>query len=142
MEASVSEIHQYPSQPEDYCEPLFATPGSRDEIAEHLLCAPWLSRASEASEKSGSTAHCIEEPVRLQRYAGGDVEIVRTGTRRCSWRRRRVVEELARWRDVRSWWSDDDQVDRLLFRLVVTGGAIVDLARNSTGEWVLTGVVD
>lgn len=142
METSVSDIHCYPSRPQGYCEPLFPTAESRAEIAEHLLCAPWLSRASNVPEKSGSAAHCTEEPVRIERYAGGRVEIVRTGVRRCSWRRRRVVEVLARWREVRSWWSDEDQVDRLLFRVVVAGGGIVDLARDRSGGWTLTGVVD
>ena len=56
-----------------------------------------------------------------------------------------------RWRDVRSWWSDDERVDRLLFRVIVSGhsplgGAIVDLALDRSGarsgEWTLVGVVD
>lgn len=142
MEATVSEIHEYPSRPEDFCEPLFITPESRQEIAEHLLAASWLSRASEMEEKSGSTAHCTEEPVRVQRYADGRVEIVRTGMHRCSWRRQRVVEVLARWREVKSWWSDDAQVDRLQFRVVVADGSIVDLAVDRSRLWTLTGVVD
>ncbi|MGB3633203.1 MAG: hypothetical protein WA982_04115 [Rubrobacteraceae bacterium] len=147
MEASVSDIHCYPSRPHDFVEPLFATQESRSEIAEHLLRASWLSRASGMPEKSGSIAHCIEETVQLQRYAGGHVEIVRTGVRRCSWRRRRIVEVLMRWRDVRWWWSDEDQVDRLLFRVIVSGhsslgGAVVDLALDRSGEWTLVGIVD
>jgi hypothetical protein len=93
-------------------------------------------------EKSGCTAHTVEEPVRVQRYAGGRVEIVRPDARRCSWTRRRVVEVLARWRDVRWWWKDDDQVDRLQVRVVVAGGAIVDLALDRTGGWTITGIVD
>lgn len=142
MEATATEIHEYSSRPHDFIEPLFATPESRQEIAEHLLAASWLSRASEMEEKSGSTAHSTEEPVHVQRYAGGHVEVVRTGVHRCSWRRRRVVEVLMRWRDVRSWWKDDDQVDRLQFRVIVAGGAIVDLAVDRSGGWTLTGIVD
>lgn len=142
MEATVSEIHGYPPRPQGYCEPLFPTLESRGEIAEHLLCAPWLSRASEIEEFGGCSAHVVEEPIRIQRYAGGRVEILRTETRRCSWRRRRVVEVLMRWREVRSWWLGDQCVDRMLLRVVVSGGAIVDLAVDRSGVWTLTGVVD
>lgn len=146
METTVSEIHNYPLRPDGFVEPLFATPESRCEIVEHLLDASWLSRASEMPEKSGSAAHIVEEPVQLKHHHGGRVEIVRTSMRRCSWRKRRVAEVLARWREVRFWWSDDYQVDRLLFRVVVAGGAIVDLARDRSGsrsgEWTLVGIVD
>ena len=112
IEATVSEIHGYPLRSLGYVEPLFATPESRREISEHLLRAPWLLRASEIGEKSGSVVHAIEEPVKLRRGTAGRVDIVRTDalhTRRCSWRRRRVVEVLMRWREVRSWWSNEDQ---------------------------------
>jgi hypothetical protein len=44
--ASVSEIHRYPLRPEGVEEPLFSTQEFRREIADHLLRAPWLSRAS------------------------------------------------------------------------------------------------
>lgn len=165
MEASVSEIHQYPLRPDGYYEPLFSTAESRSEIAEHLLRAPWLSRASEIKGKDGravsgavngaigNSAHVAEEPVLLRRYAGGRVEIVRPDalrTRRCSWRRRRVVEVLMRWREVSSWWCDDEYVDRLMFRVVVDGDGIVDLALDCSearsearsGEWTLAGIVD
>lgn len=164
MEVTVTEIHEYPLRPEGFVEPLFATSESRSEIAQHLLHAPWLSRASEIEKKSGRTthtahtactAHKVEEPVKLQRDAGDSVEILRPHgphTRRCSWRRRRIVEVLERWREVSSWWSDDDPVDRLLFRVVVagrspsghslSGDAIVDLAVDRSGAWTLTGVVD
>lgn len=144
LEATVSEIHGYPSRPEGYCEPLFSTAESRGEIAEHLLNAPWLSRASEIEEFGGCSAHVIEEPIRIQRYTDGRVEILRPSgeARRCSWRRRRVVEVLMRWREVRSWWLGDECVDRMLLRVVVSGGAIVDLAVDRSGAWTLTGVVD
>ena len=154
MEATVSEIHRYPLRPSGYVEPLFATEESRREIAEHLLGAPWLSRASEMPEKSGSAVHSAEEPVRLLRYAGGQAEIVRPRTRRCvsrhasrrPWRGQRVVEVLVRWREVRSWWSEEERVDRILFRVVVDGGGIVDLALersgSRSGEWTITGIVD
>lgn len=166
MEASVSEIHQYPLRPDGYYEPLFSTAESRREIAEHLLRAPWLSRASEMRVKSGSgaAAHTAEEPIRIQRHADGCVEVLRPGARRCSWRRRRVLEVLARWREVSRWWSDDDKIDRLVFRVRVAGqsplghspfeGGVVDLALDRSGArsgarsgvrsggWTLTGIVD
>lgn len=192
MEASVSEIHRYPLRPPGYVEPLFVTPESRAEIAEHLLGAPWLSRASEsvpeasgesggAAGAGGHAAHAVREPVLVKRVACGRVEILRpspkspkespkkspkgspsnSGTsRRCSWskpwRRRRVIEVISRWREVSSWWSEDDQVDRLLFRVAVEGGAIVDLALDlsdrsgdhsgdrsgASGEWMLVGIAD
>ena len=146
MEASVSEIHRYPVRPPGFVEPLFETPESRREIAEHLLRAAWLLRASEIEEKSGSTVHATGEQVQLQRYPDGRVEIVRAGARRCSWRRRRIVEVLARWREVRSWWREDERVDRLLFRVVLSDGAIVDLALDRSGPrsggWALAGIVD
>ena len=47
MEASVAEIHAYPARPEGFEEPLFPTRESRLAVADHLLDAPWLSRASE-----------------------------------------------------------------------------------------------
>ena len=86
MEVSVSEIHRYPLRPSGFVEPLFATEESRREIAEHLLGAPWLSRASEMPEKSGSAVHSAEEPVRLLRYKqdGRQAEIVRPRARRCA----------------------------------------------------------
>lgn len=161
MEASVSEIHQYPLRPDGYYEPLFSTAESRREIAEHLLRAPWLSRASEMRVKSGCSgaAHTAEEPVRIQRHADGRVEILRPRARRCSWRRRQVVEVLMRWREVSRWWCKDEYVDRFMFRVMVAGhspghgpmgGGVVDLALDRSGAqsgtrsggWTLAGIVD
>lgn len=147
MEATVSEIHDYPLRPPGFAEPLFPTPESRREVAKHLACAPWLSRASElpglAGGAVGSTARLRTERVELQRRPGSEiVEVVRPRTGRCSWRRRRVVEVVARWREVRLWWDEDASVDRRLFRVVVSGGGVVDLALERTGEWFLVGVVD
>lgn len=47
MEASLAEIHRYPLRPDGFGEPLFPTHESRRAVAEHLVRAPWLSRASE-----------------------------------------------------------------------------------------------
>lgn len=142
MESTVSEIHAYPLRPDGFCEPLFATPDSRRKVAEHLLEASWLSRACELRKRAGDCAHAREEPVELRRSPAG-LEVTRRGARRCSWRKRRVVEVVARWRDVRCWWSDEEQrVNRLLFRVVVSGGEVVDLALDRSGAWTLVGVVD
>lgn len=147
MEVTVSEIHDYPLRPPGFAQPLFPTPESRREVAKHLVCAPWLSRASElpglAKGPEGSTGRLRAERVELRRRPGSGVtEVVRPLAGRCSWRRRPVVEVVARWREVRLWWDEDASVDRLLFRVVVSGGGVVDLALERAGGWFLVGVVD
>ncbi len=142
---SVTEIHRYPLRPEGYLEPLFPTNISRRAVAEHLLEAPWLHRASDLEERStypGEVAHVREEPVEVE-AKGGWVRIIRSGrSRRCSWRRRKVVEILDRWRLVGDWWDEEKHTDRLLFRVLLSGNEVVDLARARSGEWFLVGVVD
>ncbi len=141
----VSEIHAYPLKPEGFEEPLFATAESNRKIAEHLLEAPWLSRASELEGRTGGSAHALEEPVEL-RTPPGRVEVVRLGVarRRCqpSWRKRRIEKVIDRWRLVDRWWESQRRVDRVVFRVLLSGGAIVDLARESSGDWLLVGMVD
>ena len=73
---AVSEIHAYPLRPKGFEEPLFPTTASKRAIAEHLLEAPWLSRASELRGRTGGTARALEEPVGL-RSSSGRVEVVR-----------------------------------------------------------------
>jgi hypothetical protein len=141
MEASVSEIHRYPLRPEDFEEPLFPTRESRLAILDHLLRAPWLSRASEMEERGGQAAHARYEPVELENRHGR-VRIVRaSGRRRCR-KRCNVVEVLDRWREVRAWWDETRSKDRSLARLLLSDGSVVDLARESDGEWFLVGVTD
>jgi hypothetical protein len=139
---SVSEIHCYPLRPEGFEEPLFPTDASRRAVAEHLLEAPWLMRASELKGCAGEAAHSSEEPVRLE-VCRGRAEVVRCcAGRRCSWRRSRVLEVLDRWRVVDGWWDENRHTDRLVFRVLLSGGAVVDLARERLGGWSLVGVVD
>jgi hypothetical protein len=70
------------------------------------------------------------------------VEVVRTRAgRRCSWRRRRVVEVLDRWKEVRTWWSEGRYIDRLVFRILLSNGAVIEIAWERSG-WFLVGVVD
>jgi hypothetical protein len=146
LAATVSEIHRYPSRPPGFEEPLFPTPESRKAVAEHLARAPWLSRGSELDRGSGQAAHSREEPARVLRRADGRTYLVRHcghGHREGSLRKRRVVRVLERWREVALWWEEGGGVDRLVFRVLLAGGAVVDLAlERDSGEWLLVGVVD
>ena len=140
--ASISEIHRSPLRPEGFLEPLFPTPSSKREVAEHLLEAPWLIRASELEERAGQSAHLSEEPVRLE-VRRGRVEVVRyCAGRRCFRRRSKVLEVLDRWREVKEWWDEDRHTDRLVFRVLLSGDAVVDLARERFGGGSLVGMVD
>lgn len=163
MNATAAEIHAYPLRPRGFSEPLFHTAQSRREVAEHLLGALWLSRASELEGRGGLTAHAREEPIELRRR-GGCVEVMRSrpepgGPGRCSWRRRRIVGVIDRWREVGSWWNENDAVDTWGFRVALArptircestnasqcsrmAEAIVDLVRDHDGGWRLIGVVD
>jgi hypothetical protein len=95
--------------------------------------------------RTGGTAHALEEPIELKNPSGR-VEVVRlvrdTRCRRSSWRRRRVVGVLDRWRLVDGWWDENRAMDRIIFRVLLLGGAVVDLARERSGGWLLVGVVD
>ena len=141
----VSEVHRYPLRPEGFEEPLFPTFGSRRAVAEHLLGAPWLCRASEVERPGllrGQAVHASEEPVEVERRRGRVVVVVvrdRQSRRRCRGERR-VVETLARWREVGGWWGDEAR-DRVVVRVLLSDGAVVDLARED-GAWSLVGVVD
>lgn len=87
--------------------------------------------------------HAPREPVELKR-SSGRVEVVRFGRgRRYSfWRRRRVVKVIDRWREVGWWWHEYRRKDRLVFRVLLSGGGVVDLTRERSGGWFLVGVVD
>lgn len=142
LATTVSEIHRYPSRPPGFEEPLFPTRESRKAVAEHLANAPWLSRGSELPGGNGETARRCEEPAHVLRRGDGRAYLVRrcpNGRRRT--RKRRVVRVLERWREVGPWWEGG--VDRIVFRVLLAGGAVVDLARERiSGEWLLVGVVD
>ncbi|MDQ3833556.1 MAG: hypothetical protein M3315_07965 [Actinomycetota bacterium] len=53
-----------------------------------------------------------------------------------------MVKILDRWREVERWWAEDQRKDRLVFRALLSGGVIVDLAWERFGGWSLVGVVD
>jgi hypothetical protein len=144
MEASVSEIHHYPLRPENFEEPLFPTRESRRAVGDHLLRAPWLSRASEMEGRGGQAAHARQEPVEVEgSFAGGCMRVSWTSGRRRRCRRRcHVVEILLSWREVEAWWNGERTKDRTLIRVLLSDGAIVDLAQENGGEWFLVGVVD
>jgi hypothetical protein len=142
QKVSVSGIHAYPLRPAGFEEPLFPTLSSKKIIAEHLLEAPWLRRASGVEGRSGEAVRVLAEPVELRNYCGR-VELIRLGGGgRCSWRRRRVAEVLDRWREIGEWWDEDRRKDRLVFRVLLCGGAVVDLARERSGGWFLVGILD
>ncbi len=146
LATTVSEIHRYPSRPPGFEEPLFPTHESRKAVAEHLASAPWLSRGSELRRWSGQAAHSREEPAHVLRRADGRAYLVRrcpNGGRKGSLRKRQVERVLERWREISSWWDAERRMDRLVFRVLLVGGAVVDLALERTsGEWLLMGVVD
>ena len=139
--ASVSEIHRYPLRPEGVEEPLFSTREFRREIADHLLRAPWLSRASElgGGPAGGQTAHAHREPVEIARH--GRVRVVWTSDRRRCCRGRRVVKVLDRWWEVAAWWDEERATDRVVVRVLLSDGAVVELARERD-SWFLVGVAD
>ncbi len=142
---SVGEIHAYPSRPPGFEEPLFPTAGSRRAVAEHLLRAPWLERASElVCRRGGESARAPGEPVEVRESSCGRVEVLRSFRvrGRCSWRRRRVARVLDSWREVGLWWDEGRRTDRLVFRVLLSGGAVVELARERSGGWSLAGVAD
>ena len=84
----------------------------------------------------------------MLRRADGSAYLVRrcqNGRRhgRSRTRKRRVVRVLESWREIDLWWEAGASVDRLVFRTLLAGGAVVDLALDLvTGEWLLVGVVD
>jgi hypothetical protein len=146
LEATVSEIHAWPARPEGFAEPLFPTGESKREVMEHLARAPWLARASEVPGGSaGAGAKVLDEPARLTgagRAAGGRGRVLRCEGRR-SLDRRRVVGVVERWREVDSWWEPEGGVDRSVWRVELSGGAVVDLCRDRrTGSWSVVGLVD
>jgi hypothetical protein len=141
VESSVAEIHTYPHRPPGFEEPLFPTGESKREIMAHFLEASWLSRASELPCGVGESAHSVREPVRLLR-AQDQVELVRPARPRHDPVRRQVVEVLERWREVRSWWDEEARTDRLVFRVLLAGGAVAELALERSGGWFLVGVAD
>ena len=103
-----------------------------------------LMRASELAGQrtTGEAAHNLEEVVELRNYCGR-VELVRLrGDRRCFRRREWVVKVLDRWREVGRWWDEARYVDRMVFRVLLCGEKVVDLAQERSGDWILVGVAD
>lgn len=139
----VSEVHRYPLRPAGFEEPLFPTPGSRRAVAEHLLRAPWLCRASEVERpcRGGQAVHVSEEPVEVGHRRGGGLVVRHLRGRGRPRGERSVVETLSRWREVGRWWSDEETRDRVVVRVLLSDGSVVDLARED-GAWSLVGTVD
>jgi hypothetical protein len=137
----VAEIHRYPLRPEGFEEPLFPTRASKRAVGEHLLGAPWLARASEFRSGTGESAHALREPVEVEASHRG-VCVVQTSGGRCFRKKARVSEVLDRWREVGDWWDEDIRVDRVVFRVLLSDGSVMDLARERAEGWFLVGVVD
>lgn len=142
MEASVAEIHSYSLRPEGFEEPLFPTRESRRAVVEHLLRAPWLSRASEMKNSfaGGQAVHVRRELVKIEHRCGRMRVLWTSEKRRCR-KKRWVVKVLDHWREIRAWWDEDVGVDRTVVRVLLSDGAVVDLAREGCG-WFLIGVAD
>ena len=80
----------------------------------------------------------------MLRRADGRVYMVRRCPKECLRTcKKRIVRVLQRWREVSRWWEPERSVDRLVFRVLLAGGAVVDLALDrASREWLLLGVVD
>ena len=152
MKATVSEIHAYQGElarPANFVEPLFWGIEKKREVMEHFLTATWLQRASDMYRAgcSGEAAHARRESARLERREDGSLVLERGCGRRHGRRReKRVREVLGSWRVLRGWWEPSGGEDLVLYRLLLTDGAVVDVARRPTGvaggDWELVGVVD
>ena len=141
LESSVAEIHAHPRRPPGFEEPLFPSGESKQEIMAHFLEAPWLSRASELPRGIGECARVVSESIQL-RGTRDRVEVVRPARHCRGPRRQRVVRVLERWREVRAWWDEEARTDRLVFRVLLAGGAVAELALERSGSWFLVGVAD
>lgn len=142
MEASVGEIHRHPLRPPEFAEPLFLGQEDKKEIAEHLReSSSWLEKASKAGG-SGRAHH--ERSCHLYRDAYGVVWMVRPGCgrRRRRTTKRRVARVIERWQEVRGWWDPGGGTDRLLFRVLLSGGLVADLALDRRYGWSLVRVLD
>lgn len=113
----------------------------------HLAASSWLSKASEVP------AGGHRESARLERRGDGRTYLVRLAGQGCRTARdrrqaaRRVAEVLERWREVRGWWEEGGE-DRVVYRLLLSDGAVVDLAldrgeaEERAGSWSLVRVLD
>ncbi len=137
MEASVTEIHCHPLRPSGFAEPLFLGPEDRKEIAEHLARSGWLERASAATIPEVRPCH-------VYRDSGGEAWIVKPECRRQRGRTKksRVKRVIGRWREVRDWWRPEGGTDRLLFRVMLSGESVVDVALERGYGWSLVRVLD
>lgn len=150
MEASVGEIHRHPLRPPEFAEPLFLGREDKKEIAEHLArSSSWLANAGDAASDDVGAMNTEQiarpyYPCHVYRGAGGEAWFVRPGCSRRKKRteKRRVARVIERWRDVHSWWEPEGGVDRLFFRVLLSGGVVADLALDRRYGWCLERVLD
>lgn len=157
MEATVSEIHEYPVRPEAYADPLFSTIESDRRVMEHLLRASWLKRASQhealSSMVASGSGRLLAEPREVRVYRERGVPMMKVPdrcrkVRRCGVRSGAIRRVIERWREVFEWWEDGGGRDLDVYRVELSCGTIVDLARNRSvadgepGRWLLVGISD
>ncbi len=100
-----------------------------------------MSRASEIEGRGGQAVHIRQEPVEVENRCGCVRVLWASRKQRCRKKKRWVVEVLDRWREVAAWWDKDAGVDRAVVRVLLSDGAVVDLAREGSG-WFLVGIAD
>ena len=159
MEATVKEIHEYPARPPGYVEPLFGGLGTNKKIMEHFLRVSWLMRASEHAALSSAfvsgSGRALAEPWSVRVYPENGLPVVqvmdpvgRRKARRCGVWGGAIKRVIERWREVCSWWEDSGGRDLDVYRVELSSGAVVDLARNKAvadgepGRWLLVGIPD
>ena len=119
--------------------------GDKREVMEHYLATTWVQRASEMATRptgrgSGEAAHARNEQVRIGRREDDTLVLERECGRRRT--RKRVQKVLGSWREVRGWWESGG-CDLTLYRLLLSDGAVVDVAWvRGEKVWKLVGVVD
>ena len=55
--------------------------------------------------------------------------------------RSRSAARVGAWGEVAAWWDEARAKDRTVVRVLLSDGAVADLAREGSG-WFLVGVVD
>lgn len=154
MGTSVAQIHGHPLRPSGFEEPLFLGSADKKAIAEHLASSsPWLGKAGDAAAVA-LLAGPESRPCHVYRGPGGEAWLahthrgtVRPGVPGCRQprirsKKRRVARVIDRWREVRGWWEPGGGTDRMVFRVLLFGGAAVDLALERGYGWSLLRVID
>ena len=124
---------------------LFAR-GARSPIVAELLCAPWISRASDllgVREDPPEVGAGSGKRVRREVTVRWNAERHRPASFLVPGKGRYDVEALiGYWVEDRFWWDPDIHVSRRCFRVLARNG-VWDLAYDRlTGSWLLVGIGD